>query len=301
MRLFGKSSISKKLLFIHVPKTAGATFRSILDKNYPRHLSFFIHDLYPELSLDYLHRTSVTEFNRYRIIAGHGAQYVLTKAKDFHSIIFLRDPLNQIISGYYHIKRSPHSPLYNDLKKIGSLSEYYQYLKENNGFNHQTLYLSRNEEEFRQKKRFCEINEISYNKAVDLLNKIDYVFLTEHFDESLFILGKEFNLDSRYYLSRNRTKKRLPEERNPELLQKIKHAQIWDYKLYEIARQKYLDLKSKFSDDIDAEVKRFTFKNYIYNETVGRYEHFKWYIFNALKLSEKRKKDWEIKPEYDSK
>lgn len=300
MKLSEKSSINKKLIFIHIPKTAGATFRSILNKNFPQELSFFIHDLYPEISLDYLYKIPDAKFNRYRLIAGHGAQYVLTKAKDFRSILFLRDPVNQIISSYYHIKKSPHNSLYNDLKKIDSISEYFRYLEDNNGFNHQTIYLSRNEDDFRQKKRFIEINENSYQNAVRLLEKIDYVFLTEYFNESLLILKKEFSINSLHYLFHNRTKKRLSEESNPELIQKIKHAQIWDYKIYEYAKQRYLDLRNKFSGEIDQEVAQFTLKNKIYNKTIGKYINIKSYIFNSISSSAKKEKSWEIKPVYGS-
>jgi len=300
MKLSGRSSASKKLIFIHIPKTAGATFRSILAKNYDQQSSFFIHDLYPEISLNYLQKISDQEFNRYGLIAGHGTQYVLTKARNFSSSVFLRDPVKQIISGYYHIKRSPHSPLYKDLKKIDTLSEYYHFLKDNNGFNQQTLFLSRNEEDFRLKNRFYKINQDSYNKAIQLLDNINYIFLTEYFNESLTILKKEVNLNFIYYSFHNRTKKRLSEENDPELLLKIRNEQSWDYKLYEYARLRYLDLRNQFSCDINEVVAQFTLKNRLYSSTIGRYNNIKYFISNSIRSSAKKEKNWEAKPVYDS-
>jgi hypothetical protein len=300
MRLSGNTHKNKKLIFIHIPKTAGATFRSIMEKQYKRRLCFFLHDLYPEISLDYLQKISDTEFNKFEAIGGHGAQYVLDRAIDYRSIIFLRDPVNQILSSYYHIRRSPHNPLYKDVKKLKNISDYYLYLKDNDGFNYQTFYLSRSEKDFRQKKRFCQVNEKSFQKAIGLLEKIDYVFLTEHFDDALFILQKEFNFNSPYYLSRNLSKKRQPEERDPEFLQKIRHAQIWDYKLYKFAKKRYFDLRSKYPDEIETKVKKFAKRNKIYNKSIGRYMIIKNSLSRFMRSSAEKEKSWEVKPEYDS-
>ena len=118
-----------KIIFIHIPKTAGATFREILRKNFKKSRTFMIHDMFPEESLKYLHTLSQSHFEKFDLIAGHGAHYLLNKANTFESIIFLRDPVKQILSTFYHIKRSKHSQLHNDLKKIVSLHGYYDYLK----------------------------------------------------------------------------------------------------------------------------------------------------------------------------
>ncbi len=289
----------KKVIFIHIPKTAGSTFRSILKKNYGKRKSFIIHDLNPEISLGYLNKLSESELNKFDLIAGHGAQYLLHRTNQYKSTLYLRDPVRQIISSFYHIKRSPHNVLHDDLKKIHSLHEYHDYLLENGGFNLQTYYLSRSEDDFKLKKRFKKIGEDDYSRALHLMEQVDYVLLTEDFDRSLILLKNETGLSKLNYLSRNISKERSGEENNPELIEKITKAQKWDYQLYEYAEKRYSSLLNKYSDGIDRDLKKFRFKNEIYNKSVGRLEILRQQMDNTLNRFIYKDKKWENKPEYD--
>lgn len=290
----------EKIFFIHIPKTAGATYRSILKKNYKKQNSFFVHDIYPEISLDYLRRLPDEKFNKFDLIAGHGTQYLLSRAKKFKSITFLRDPIKQIISSYYHIKRSPHNRLHEDLKNINSLKDYFYYLHDKKGFNLQTYYLSRNETDFRFSKRFDEINENNFASALTMLKNIDFVFLTEKFNESLLILKKELDVKKIFYTYQNLSKERLyDEEKNPELLQKLQEAQVWDYKLYNHAVERYMNLKKKFGQEFDLEVSKFNNQNKIYNNTIGMILHVNQKFKNLLDSYHPKEKSWLVKPEYD--
>jgi hypothetical protein len=160
------------------------------------------------------------------------------------------------------------------------------------------MYLAREELEFREKKRFIKIDENRYNKAIQLLGKIDYVFLTELFNESLYILKKDLGLNFVYYTNRNRTRKRQADEYHQELLTKIKNEQFWDYKLYQYARNRYLDMKKKFENEIDKEVARFTFQNKIYSYTFGRYLDIKHRI-KGLISTQDHDSGWKNKPIYE--
>ena len=301
MRPSRGSCSNNRLLFIHIPKTAGATFRSLLARNYRRKDSFVIHDLYPEISLEYLHGLSSQELNNYGMIAGHGAHYLLPKVKDFRSIIFLRDPVAQIISSYYHVKRSPHSQLHQPLSHVKDLKGYYEFLTKNDGFNMQTMYLARDQQDFIHKKRFMKISRGNYDKALQILEKINYVFLTEYFDEALYIIQQEFDLKHLYYTYKNRSPQRQSANENAELLSKIKEEQYWDYKLYEYARYRYQDLRNRYSSTIEEEVMNFKIRNRLYNNTLGKIITLNDRIINMFYTSINVKRSWKIKPEYGSK
>ena len=299
MRQFRRYHASNKLIYIHIPKTAGATFRSILSKNYNNKNSFFIHDLYPETSLDYLKGISDIMFNNYSLIAGHGTQYLLAKASKFKSIVFLRNPIDQIISSFYHIKRSPYNYNHQNLKNVSNLEDYFYFLKGNNGFNYQTMFLSRNESDFKNRKSFYEISEQSFITALNLLKKIDYIFITENFNESLYILKQDFQFNHLYYIIRNNSKNRSVEEKNNDLLSKIKYEQKWDYKLYEYAQMRYLKLRSKYSPEIEEYVNKFQTNNNLYNKTIGNWINFEETISKSIKSTFRLKNSWETKPKYD--
>jgi hypothetical protein len=289
----------EKLIFIHIPKTAGATFRSILKKNYSSGNRFFIHDLYPEISLSYLKQLSDEKLNKLYLIAGHGSQYILSRTKQFKSVIFIRKPVNQIISTYYHIKRSPHNLLYDHLRNVHTLYDYFNYLKDNNGFNLQTFFLSRDEEDFYSRKRFRKINLHDYEQAIKLLENIDYVFPTELFDESLCILKKEFGWKNIYYTYKNLSKNRSFEEDDQDLIGKFRNEQKWDYQLYQYAWDRFHTTKNKFTVNIYDDVSKFEKKNRIYNSLMNPLSQIKYGISFILKSLGLKGKIWEKMPDYD--
>jgi hypothetical protein len=289
----------EKIFFIHIPKTAGATFRSILKKNYSKKESFIIHDQYPEISLRYLKSLSETELNKFNLIAGHGAQYLHNRARQFKSIIYVRDPVKQIISGYYHIKRSPGNLLHKEIQSLNSLEEYVEYLTTRDGLNFQTYYLSRPEKNFFNKEKFREIEKYDYLLALEILKKTDYIFLTEYFDESLLILNKELNLKKINYISRNISTSRSKEENNNELINKIKKAQSWDYKLYNYAHTRFEASLSNYHGDMGKDLLNFRSGNKRFNDLFGSLYVLKEKTKNILNRIIFKEQKWQKKPVYD--
>lgn len=88
-----------KLIFVHVPKTAGMTFNNILQQLYK--------DKFIRLEEDeYLCgrdiKPKIVYYNSYDLISGH---FNVDKYDHADRITFVRDPVERVISHYYYIKK----------------------------------------------------------------------------------------------------------------------------------------------------------------------------------------------------
>jgi len=102
----------KPLFFLHIPKTAGTTLRTIIERSVP-HAAFFQigkeaeAELYdPKQREAFWHKVA-----GYRILSGHVRMYFLGQARNnFHFLTMLRHPVERVLSlhGFYRgIKDTP--------------------------------------------------------------------------------------------------------------------------------------------------------------------------------------------------
>jgi hypothetical protein len=145
----------------------------------------------------------------------------------------LRDPVDRVISLYYFLRNYKG---YERLKGM-SLEEYV--IKENEAHNGQTALLSG-----------LPVNA-NIAKAKENLKTFSVVGITEMFNESLFLLKKEYEWDNIDYLKQNITRKRPSKEKiSPTLINLIKKYNALDLELYEFAKQLlYQKLKSLSIDE----------------------------------------------------
>jgi hypothetical protein len=122
-RLFPFKALSHSFLFIHIPKTAGTSFRKSAEEQYPSigdygkeslHTSDIVKEhLYKEQDI-YVFQNA---FNKSKqILSGH---FLSQKYIDFvesrHIISFVRDPLEQVVSHYnHHVKQLGYEGGFND-------------------------------------------------------------------------------------------------------------------------------------------------------------------------------------------
>lgn len=223
------------LIFMHIPKTAGSTLRTIIDKqyqedqilNHPNGIPTF-EGLFNELSKE--------EIRNVKCIKGHYPfgihQYF---SKPFTYITMLRHPIERVLSLYYYIKSESEHPNYHLLKNL-SLEEFIdldadfinskteRYQLQNN--NTQTLYASGG-------------SPLDLKKAKENLRKFfTVVGITEMFDESLSLMQKKLNWNDISYAKALVNKQRpAKEDLSPDILAKIKSKNELDFKLYYWARQ----------------------------------------------------------------
>jgi hypothetical protein len=242
---------TKKLLnFIHIPKTAGATFGSILKRNFRDKHTFAISGLYPLKSIDELKKVDVKRKNKICLLMGHWSLKCehLFENRDIVRIVFLRDPVRHFISEYYYIQTAAANKLHKVANEL-SLEEFITYMKELNLDNLQVRHLS--DVYVHMEKNEISINDDSYlEKAKQTLDSIHYVFLTEKFDEALEVLKKEGVLENVKYKRLNASQSQgvTVGELEKKIIEKIELHNAEDMKLYNYAKQKNEELIRKMSD-----------------------------------------------------
>jgi len=217
------------VIHLHMPKTGGTTLKKIIKKNYPRSNVFDVYLDHQQLET----RLQEIAEKDVKCLQGHmpfGVHHVFKQPSTY--ITLLRDPVDRIISEYYFIRSIP---WHNSHLKVSKMSlEEYQESPMNQ--NLQTHYIlggkfgsPLSEEDFEQAKKNLE----TYFSVVGI---------TDMFDESLFLLMKQFQWANTLYTKANVTKKRpAKHEISQETIEKIKENNRTDIKLYEFAKQRLTD------------------------------------------------------------
>lgn len=99
-----------KHIFIHIPKTAGTSFREVIKKNLSKEEAYEANE--PKLDVN-----KVTD--KTKIIYGHFPfGFHLKLEGEYKYLTLLREPVDRVLSWYYYIKqRGIEDPLYNLVKE----------------------------------------------------------------------------------------------------------------------------------------------------------------------------------------
>lgn len=239
------------LYFCHIPKTAGMTFRTILEDYFaceeicPATLSNQIADYTPE------------QLRQYRLFRGH-LGFVnlpgLLAGKSLIKVTVLREPVSRVISHYEYIRRTPDDPYYESVSQM-SLEEFATGEGPGRvGKNVQVYHIARLLQ--------YDIGSLEPEDALALAQKslhlCAYAGILERFQESLFLLSYIFGwkpiVNSR---RENVAKSKTPlSEIPPEVLARIREAMWLDRALYddgcEIFQQRFdqmqQDLVQRYGD-----------------------------------------------------
>jgi len=233
--------------FIHIPKTAGSSFRQMLYKQFGQELIYpNLNDIKQNGGYYPTHQTikeaTQSKDRPFQFLMGH-YPYSTGKllARPPRHLVFLRDPIKRAISHLYHFKRQG----IRQVKK-NSLHE----IIDEAGWqfnNLQVRYMSG--KNFQANKVYLENTELGENalqQAKKNIDKCDFVGLTEDFDNSIELLERIFDWQLGKTLKKNVAPKRhrkIPDD----LYQEIKALNQLDMALYEYAQVKYADLRRTYS------------------------------------------------------
>ncbi|HWO75370.1 MAG TPA: sulfotransferase family 2 domain-containing protein [Bacillus sp. (in: firmicutes)] len=210
------------LIYLHLPKTGGTTFLSILEGNYSLDERI---PVYTEPNINHFQYVEAKIQENTKCIYGHtlfGIHEALSLPATY--MTFLRDPVERVISEYYFNFYKPHV------------------------LNKKSL-VFKNLEEFVSHKDFCNLqskylfgrNSLPKNAFDRIKQNIDQYFsvigITELFDESVFLLKKQFGWNKIEYTRKNVTASRPKKEYlQKSLLEKIIENNQLDLAVYHYAK-----------------------------------------------------------------
>lgn len=227
------------IIFIHIPKTAGNTFRNIIMKQYNPTEILNLYTANPEyfknFNFEFI-KQIFEEKNQlqkmFKIIIGHykfGIHNFLNTQNTLY-IAFLRNPFDQYISMYNHlISDSRFWNLSNN--KLTELSEFIEFKLTHNI---QTFLISGVSD-------FSILENNPDYVLAEAIKNIDkhfmFIGLTEYFDESLIIIKYKFNFKNIYYCKHNVKNSKNYHVSEVESKQILERTHL-DKKLYEYAKEK---------------------------------------------------------------
>jgi hypothetical protein len=225
------STLEPFYLFLHIPKTAGTTFRQIVDKQYGFKNVLTYYNQNSEQLLDNLEQLLIVKPN-YKALMGH-FHYGLHKRISFPTtyITFIRHPIARTISQYKEWAINHPERLIDARGKVQSISENIETNLE---------YYS----DF-QCKMLVERNSVdSSNQSIseaaieNLSEKFSGVGLVEYFDESISRFSQKFDWKLMKYDKLNI--KNMNVDVTPRLTEQIMSINQHDVLLYENVQRKLL-------------------------------------------------------------
>lgn len=221
----------RKVIFIHIPKTAGGTLRYITARQYPAMQTAEVNKQrrLPTISLEELENLSPTQRKKIQLVQGHlpfGAHRFFDEPVGY--ITLLREPVARILSFYYYVKNIPSHRLGQEIIKHNlSLRDFVLRIPDRNLHNGQTYMLAG--------------KNIAPERALDtaisnLQNHFIAIGLTERFDESILLFKEKLKWTSLFYQKRN-SKKQQREPLSEEVIAIIREKNQLDIALYDFGKQ----------------------------------------------------------------
>ncbi len=225
-----------KVVFLHIPKTAGTTLKTIMERNY---LEGEIANLYSQ-KVDEQEIEHHLENQNTQLICGHFDFQPGFNNHDLYTFTFLRPPIDRVISNYLHIKYSD-SIIHK--KWMEKVNEFADFLKLPQGSNWQSRLLAG------YKQREPVDLRTLFQEAQANLNSLNFVGLTEEFKHSLYCLSIDLNWINIWFKNENTLADRSEfEEIKATFSDQIAAANEIDLKIYNLGKQLYENRWSKMTN-----------------------------------------------------
>jgi hypothetical protein len=257
------------LISIHIFKTAGTTFYSIIDRIFKRNqiLNANIEGL--ASSEEAIKRGTYKGIESLKIIHGHfpfGWHTYFTNGAMYVS--FLRDPQDRVVSDYFYNKEFPNGHNHLFASKM-TLIEYLNCDKIIDMDNGQTRYIAG---DFNTPYGESSRQMLATAKA-NMDTMFLFVGLTERFDESLILLNHYLGWKRIYYSNKNVTKGKAKVLTLMEI-QKIKEKNTLDEELYQYVMEQF-DKRIKGVSLFKLRLLLFKGCNFLYKKIHPTYKLFK--------------------------
>lgn len=246
------------LVFIHIPKTAGATVRRVLEREYGSALS----TCYEHRLRSWTKTMQMTGKKRVKVhaVGGHmpyGFHEVDPRFSTYMTM--LRHPVDRLVSHYCYVRERRESNLHNEVVTRGlTLEDYVTKVSTRHLINDgQTRLLGQRH----FSDRPSPATPVTLHRALDRLERM-VVGLVERFDESLLLMAETFGWRTPYYTVANKTKERPELTSLPEAaVTTICEANALDLVLYDRVRERFDQLLRAQGSGFDRRVDAFREEN----------------------------------------
>lgn len=269
-------------VFTHIPKTAGTTFKRLLERQFRASQMPKIGPDY-QASVDQIKSLSTQDKDRVRCLSGHlpfGIHQYFPK-KTLHYVGFVRDPIDRAVSEYFFFSRQPQlMPLLGlDAGTTMSPQEFWEHQSSIGMMDFQARVLSGYDNMVESvmppyKPMPVENADSIIRGIVDSFAMLGTV---EQFDESLVLMKQKFGWRNICYIRRNVTpvsQKKL--QLRKEVSEQISSLNPIDCKLYAHIRE-MIDAKiAEQGESFTREFRRFRFYNRWYTPA--------WNVYRATGL-----------------
>lgn len=218
-------------IFLHIPKTAGSSIRTLLQQNYPQNRTVGFSGQMEPYNW-YMSRPLEVRM-RNELLHGHIPYGVHAGIPSYTYFTFFRDPVERHFSDYFFLKRYDKHALH---PRIASgeitLEDWAGYAARDRWYRDVSTRLVSGERMTRDPDRLS-LEKAKYHLRLDFT----FVGLSERFDESVLILAKRLGWKSVLYLTRNVSSGRTAV--SEELRDRARPHLALDYELYEFAQRTF--------------------------------------------------------------
>lgn len=269
-------------VFTHIPKTAGMTFKRLLERQFA---SGQMPKIGPDYqgSVDQIKSLSAQDKARVRCLSGHvpfGVHQYFPQ-KSLHYVGFVRDPIDRALSEYFFFSKQPQlMPLLGlDVGTTLSPQAFWEHQASIGMMDFQTRVLSGYdnmvESVLPPYKKMPVENADSMIKGI--VESFALIGTVEQFDESLLLMKQKFGWRNICYTRRNVapvSKKRL--QLRQEVGETLRNLNPMDCKLYAHIREMINAKIAEQGESFARELRRFRFLNRLYSPA--------WNVYRATGL-----------------
>ena len=259
------------IIFTHVPRSAGTTLNTILDREYPadEQFNFYVREKLgnTDEALAEFARLPEERRRRLKVLQGHINFGLHSRFERYTYITLFRKPVSRIVSYYFYILKQPGHYLHNIV--IADQMRLEDFI---------TSGLSTEFDNI-QTRQIAGVTGVPYGRCTEKmletakLNLVRYyavVGLTERFDETALLMKRHFGWHYPLYTRHHVNRHKPAGEQIPEsTVRLIEQTNSLDVELYRFAKKKFDKLVAEQDDSFREELDRFK----KYNAWMRRLSH----------------------------
>lgn len=265
------TSDNQVLLFMHMPKAGGATFRDVLKRQYPSGTTMDIESRAIQPTLNIFKTLPDENKQNIRCIMGHmgfGIHAFLPAGVPYTYLTIIRDPVKRTLSMYNFIISRPNHPLYKIIRGM-SFAEFVRSDVTPELNDGQTRIIATGECTDLAMSDRTRVTEEDYARAEQRLDEhFGFVGILEEYDSCVMILKQIMGWQDVRYFAKHVSKKKpgsMRERISDEILTEVTRLNPYDMRLHEYARRRFEQALSEYRGDIQADIAAFHEENRRYN------------------------------------